>query len=115
MVLLTQIVRILPPQTSLQIMILNDQSHKPSQQMIAFLVRKVIDFSNMVPHSKHTLPPSYWISTDNRMNGLQHFPYIFRRAPRTSVDLKVVLLGNLVELGLGICCRQAIQKLLVWL
>lgn len=83
--------------------------------MIAFLIRKVIDFGNMMSHSKHTLPTRYGVSTDNRMNGLQHLPHILWRTPRASEDLKVVLLGNLVELRLGVCCRQAIQKLLVWL
>ena len=83
--------------------------------MIAFLLRKIIDFGNMMSHSKHALPARYGVSTDNRMNGLQHLPYILWRTPRAGEDFKVVFLGNLVELGLGICCRQTIQELLVWL
>lgn len=112
---LTEIVRVLPTEAHLQIVILDDQAHEPVKKMSALLICNTIDLLDMAANCENTLPPSDWVGADHRMLSAQFLANILGSSARTRVNLEAVLLGNVVEARLGIGGSQALEELLVWL
>lgn len=85
-------------------MILYNQSDEPLEQMATLFFREIIDLLYVRPNGKNTLPPGDRVGANDRVFGAQIFADIFRRTAWTRVDFEIVVLGNLVESGLSICC-----------
>lgn len=83
--------------------------------MVALLLRHAVNVPHMAPNWEDTLPPSHWISADDRVDCLELESDILRRATGLVVELEPALLGDLLEVRLGKGPRQPLKELLVWL
>ena len=110
---LTDIVRILPAVPDLQIVVLNNQSGEPFDQMGALRLGQAIDPLDVVPDSIHSLPSSHGICPNHRMHGRQLGSGVLRGPSRLAVDFKILFLGRLRVSGLGVVGRQSFEELLV--
>lgn len=109
----TEVVLVLPPMAHLEVVVVDNQPHKPLEEMLTLSVRKTVDALDMVAESKYTFPAGDWVSPDNWMGGSELSPNIFRSAAWTLVKLKTVFFGASNEPGLSIGGSQSIKKLLV--
>ena len=53
----------------LQIVVFDDQTHKPIQQSPAFLLRQPVDALDMMPHSEDRLPARDRVRANDGMDG----------------------------------------------
>lgn len=111
----TKIVRILPAIAHLQVVVLDNKSYEPVEEMPALLLGDIIDLLHVRANSEDTLPTGDRVGTDDRVLGNELLSDVLGSATRTRVDLEIVELGNFVEAGLRIGCSQALQELLVGL
>lgn len=95
-------------------MVLDDQRHEPVQEVFTLLLRDSIDLLDMSPNGKHALPSGHRIGTDDRMLRPELSPDILWGTTRPAIELEVVVLGALVESGLGVCGCQGFQEPLIW-
>lgn len=66
---LTKIVGVPPLMPDLQIMVIDDQTHKPIQQSPALLLRQPDDALDMMPHCEDGLPACDRVRANNGMDG----------------------------------------------
>jgi hypothetical protein len=108
-----QIIRILPSVTDLQVMVLNNELHKPVQGSSALFLRQSVDLLDMVSNPKNGLPSCDWVCANHRMNGLQVSAHVLWGSTRFTVELETVLLGAEAKAGLCISGCKAFEELLV--
>lgn len=108
-----QVVGVLPSVPYLQILVFENQAQKPSLQRLGLQRRDVVDVLHMNTNREDGLPACHGIRADDRVDSLQEFASVERRASRVRVELEAALFGDLVELWLGKCSGEAFQKLLV--
>lgn len=87
---LTDVIRILPPISHLQIRIMHNQPQKPIMQLVTLFLRQAIDVLEVMPNCVQTPPSSHRISPDNRMHGLQGRADVFGGPACTAVDLEAL-------------------------
>lgn len=110
---LTNIIRILPAIPDLQIVVLNNQSGEPVDQMGTLRLGQAIDPIDVVPDGIHSLPSSHGIRPNHRMHGRQSGSGVLRSPSRLAVNFKVLFLSRLRVSGLGVVSRQSFEELLV--
>jgi hypothetical protein len=110
-----EIIRILPPMTDLQIMILDNQLNEPVQGPLALFLGQPIDLLDVVPYAKYRFPASDWVGANYGMDGLQVCADVLRSPAGFGVELETVLLGAEAEAGLCVGGCEAFEELLVWL
>lgn len=64
---LTKIVRVLPTEAHLQIVVLNNKTHEPFKEMGTLLFSNFINLLHMVTNGENTLPSSHWVGADHRV------------------------------------------------
>ena len=109
----TEIIRVLPAEAHLQIMILHDQVYEPVGEMFALFVAQSVDFLHMGANSEDTLPSCNRIGADHWVLSTQIFADILRGTARALEDLEAAILRKLIELRLRKGCVQPFQKSLV--
>lgn len=80
--------------SQLRIMLFNNHLEKPIVQPSAFIRSYLVNFDNMVPNGKQTLPTSNGIGTNNRMHSAERRPDIVRRSTGLRVQLKSLFRGS---------------------
>ena len=108
-----QIILVNPPMAHLQIMVLNNQSHKPFQKRFALQRRQIIDLLHMVSDGENGFPARHRIRAHDRMYGDEVFAHIVGRATGVGVELECIGGGGFVELGLRISRGEAFKEALV--
>jgi hypothetical protein len=103
---LTKIVRIPPLMPNLQIMVIDDQTHKPIQQSPALLLRQPDDTLDMMPHCEDGLPACDRVRANDGMDGAELRADVLGGAARRCVQLEAVGVGGFVEAGLGVGCGE---------
>src|SRR5271155_3145607 len=78
---LTNIIRILPLEPNLQVVILVHQFQEPLKNRFALLFGQPIDVSNVTADWEDPLPSSDRICADDWVDGFELASYIFRRSP----------------------------------
>ena len=99
------IIGILPAMPDLQIVVLNNQPHKPFKQRLGLQRSKVINLLHMVTDGKHGFPAGDGVRPDHWVDGLKVFADVLGRAAGGCIELEVAVGGGFVELGLCVCCR----------
>ena len=107
------VVCILPTVANLHIVVPNDQIEKPLHQLAGLERGQIIDLLGVVSEGKDRLPTRDWVGSYHRVNGAQFLADVLGTATGCAVDLEVGLLSSNAELGLCICCSQAVEKLLI--
>jgi hypothetical protein len=107
------IIRVLPLEPHLQIVVLVHQLQEPLQQSPALLFRHPVHVLHVAAHGEHALPPRYRVRPHHRMNRFQLAADVFRRAPRLVVQRESGARGDLVETGLGEGGRERLEEFLV--
>lgn len=74
---LTDVIRVLPSMSNLQIMIVDNQPKKPVEHTTALSIREAVNTLDMISNGVQTLPPSYRISSYHGMHGSQISSNIF--------------------------------------
>jgi hypothetical protein len=115
MAVLTEIVLVLPAETDLQVVVVDNQADKPLFQVVTLFLRQPINLADVVADGEDTLPAGHGVRANDRVDGRQLVADILGAAPRLGVKLKLVFLGALVEDGLRICCVEGLKELLIWL
>lgn len=110
---LTKIIRVLPSEAHLQIVILDNQIHEPLQQVVALLLGDSVYFLDVRSHGEYTLPTRDWVSAYNRVLGAKLFSNVLGSAAWARVNFEVVVLSNLIEARLSVCCSKTFQEFLV--
>lgn len=108
----SHVIDILPLQTDLQVMVLDDEVDKPIEKMAALGLAEPMDAFDVLTNSKNRFPSGHGVRAYDRVNSFEHLAYIFRGAAFRAVDPKAILFGGLIELRLGVFGRQRIQKAL---
>jgi hypothetical protein len=103
---LTKIVRIPPLMPNLQIMVIDDQTHKPIQQSPALLLRQPDDALDMMPHCEDGLPACDRVRANDGMDGAELRADVLGGAARRCVQLEAVGVSGFVEAGLGVGCGE---------
>lgn len=85
-----QVVRLLPAQPYLEIMILHDQLHKPIQKAARFFFRQPVDVLDVVADGEHGLPTGDGVRADDRVHGLEDVADVLGGAAGGGVHLEVV-------------------------
>jgi hypothetical protein len=67
----TNVIRVLPLQPNLQVMVLVHQVEEPRQQLLAFLACQAVDVLDVPAHGEDALPPGDWVRAYNGMDGFQ--------------------------------------------
>lgn len=86
----------------LQIVVIDNQPHKPVQELFALSLRQAIDMLNMMANCKHGFPPRHWIGADDGVLCDELFAHVLGRASFPAVEFEAVLISGLVELWLRI-------------
>jgi hypothetical protein len=94
-------------------MVLDNQIHKPLEQVSALLLRDSIYLLDVCANSEYTLPTRDWVGADNGVLSAKLLADILGSTTWAWVNLEVVILGNFIEARLSICCGQTFQELLV--
>lgn len=109
----TNIVRVLPFEPDLEVMVLVNQVQEPVEELFAFLLGHVVYVSHVPTDREDALPSSHRVCSDDGVYGPEDGSDVLRRAARLVVELKAIALCRLAESRLveGDC--QAFEKLLV--
>jgi hypothetical protein len=84
-------------------MVLRNEFHKPLEQVSALVLGEVVDLLHVVSDGENALPPGYGVCADDGVDCFEDLADVFGRATGARVDGEVVLVGDLVEAGLGVC------------
>lgn len=112
--MLTKIVLVLPAETDLQVVVVDNQTDEPLQQVVTLFFGQSINLADVVTDGEDTLPAGHGVGADDRVDGRQVVADVVGAASRFGVQLKLVVLGALVEGGLRICCVKGLEELLIW-
>lgn len=110
-----EIIRILPPMTDLQIMVLDNQLNEPVQGPLTLFLGQPVDMLDVVSNAKYRFPASYWVGADHGMHSLQVCANILGSAAGFGIQLETVLFSAEAEAGLRIGSCETFEKLLIWL
>lgn len=105
-----QVILGLPPQTDLQVVVLDDESYEPVQQRTALRLRQSVNTLHVVAHGEYAAPPRHGVCPDHRVDGLEHLSDVLGGAAGFAVDGEVVARGGLVEKWLCVVRRQAVEE-----
>jgi hypothetical protein len=111
--MLTDVVRGLPLESNLQIVVLVDQVYEPIKQVLALFGCEAVDMLHMSAHGEDTLPAGDRVGANDGVNSLELNPNILRSAAGFLIELKTSSLRGLVEAWLGKCSCEGLQELLV--
>lgn len=100
----------LPLQPHLQVVVLDDELHKPVEKVLALIVRQPVDPLDVVAHGEDGLPTRHGVGADDGVDGLEDLADVLGCAPRRGVHVEVVALGRLVEARLGVVPRQGVEE-----
>lgn len=110
-----QVVRVLPAEADLEVVVLDDELHEPVEEVPRLRLGQPVDALDVVADGEHALPPRHRVRADYRVDRFQHLAYVLGRPARRRVYLEVVPVGRLVEGGLcvvrGQCVQEAPQRL----
>lgn len=95
----TKIIRNLPFQPKLKIMIFNNQPNKPIKKMSALFLSQPINRLDMVSNSENALPARNRISANTRADCSQLSPDILRGSSGDTLELEIVALCLLDKSG----------------
>lgn len=105
-----QVILILPPESDLQIMVLRDQVDKPPEEVLRLVLAQPVDLLHVVTDGEDALPPGDRVGPDHGVDGLEELAHILWGAALGGVDLEAVAVSGLVEAGLGVGGRQAVEE-----
>lgn len=80
-----QIIHVLPLMSDLQVMVFDNQLHKPIQCLLTLFFRQSIDVLHMVPDSKDGLPSSNGVRADHGMDGRKRVANVLGRTARLGI------------------------------
>jgi hypothetical protein len=109
-----EIVRVLPPVTDLQIVVIDEQSHEPCEKSLALELAHVVHLAYVLADGKDGLPARDGVGADDGVDGLEELADVLGGAAGLGVELEAVPLGGLVEAGLCVGGGQGLEEFLVW-
>ena len=109
----TDVVRRLPLQPNLKIVIPIDEIEEPGEKLLALLVRQTIDVLDVPADGEDALPSGDRVGADDRVDRFQLGSYVLGSTARLVVELEPGSLGDLGESRLLERSGQALQELLV--
>jgi hypothetical protein len=86
----------------LQIVIINNEPHKPVKQSLAFSFCEPVDVLHVMPDGEDGLPACDGVGANDRVHGDEFFADIFGSPAGFGVDFETVFLGGFVEFWLGV-------------
>ena len=95
--MLTNVIRVLPLEPDLKVVVFVDNVKEPRQERLALLLCHAVDVTDMAADREDALPPCHRVGTDDGMNGLELCPDVFRGATRLVVELEPGTLGDITE------------------
>ena len=98
---------------NLQIMVLDNQPHKPFQQRLTLQWGKVVDLLHVVTDREYGFPACDGVGADYGMDGDEVFADVVRGAAGVGVELEIAGFGGFVEAGLGVGGCEAFEELLI--
>lgn len=105
-----EVINIFPPVTNLYVMVLDNETDKPIQEVLGLVLRETVDMLDMVAHGEHGLPASHRVGAHYRVDGLEDLTDILGGAARRGKQLEAVLVGCCVEVWLGVVCRERVEE-----
>jgi hypothetical protein len=99
-----EIIRILPPVSYLQIMIIHHKSQEPVQYAFTLSFSQSINFLHVVAECENALPAGDGVGAHDRVDGFEDFADVFGGAAGLGIDLETILLGRFVEFRLCVGC-----------
>ena len=67
----TNVIRALPLEPDLQVVVLVDQIQEPAKQLGALLLGHAVDVLDVAAHRENGLPAGYRVGADDRVDGLE--------------------------------------------
>jgi hypothetical protein len=110
---LTNIIRIPPLETHLQIVITENRVMQLLQQIVALIFRQFVDILRKRPNGINALPSRYRVGPHERMNGRQVPSYILRRPSGLVVHCGLPGIHCFDEPITDERCGQSLEELLV--
>lgn len=110
----TNVVRVVPLEPNLQIVVLVNQVQKPVQQLGTLLLGQTVDVPDVPTDGEDALPTRHRVRPHDRVNGLELGADILWRASWLVVELEARCLGDLLKARLLKRGRQGLEELLVW-
>lgn len=105
-----EVVDVGPPVANLQIMVLDNQTDEPVQEVLRLVVRETVDVFHVVTHGEHRLPAGDRVGPHNRVNSLEHVADVLGSTACGSEELEVVLLRCCVEIWLGVVGCERVEE-----
>jgi len=90
----------------LQVMVVDNQPHKPIQKALALRVGQRVDALHVVGHREHAAPARDRVRADHGVRRAQLLADVLGRAAHAAVQRKVVVGRRLVEARLRVRCRE---------
>lgn len=81
----TDIIRVLPLESNLQIVVVVHQIQEPLQQVLALFLGHAINVRHVSADGENALPPGHRVGSHNGVNGLELAADVFRSAARLVV------------------------------
>lgn len=113
--ILTDIVRALPFQPNLEVMVFVDQVEEPGQKLGTLLTRQAVDVFHMPSNGEYALPSRDRVGADDGMNGFELAANVFWRASLFVVQLESSTFSDFPEARLLESGSQALKELLIGL
>lgn len=106
----SEIIDIAPLVTNLEVMVLDNELHKPGQEMLGLLLREPIDLLDVRADGENTLPSGHRIGADDRMDRLEELADILGCSSFTAEELEAIAVCRFVETGLCVSSCQGVEE-----
>lgn len=97
MMIHTNVVRVLPAESHLQIMAIMNKIQEPLSQSVALIFGYSVDVLDMASNGEDTLPSCDGVGSHDGVNGLEFSANVFGGTTRLAVQLKTTTCGDFVK------------------